>query len=287
MHRHNPTPLDSRLPDHGTVINPLKLSGLAALMDEVGIPHSCSLESLIAATQQWRRKPGEERWEMQDMPLTPDQHEAVMNHLKTLNLVQELLPSSTNYEYALVLGATVPGMKRRLNHLSRLWLEGIRFNKIVFLVGQRPLKKGIDNIDGLLANTIGHQAQGKSAHDARPITETEGAVQLFATMELPVEMKKLPVEFIDPPRVWKRSHWQRANTRDTLIEWLKTSPAPGRTLVISDQPHAHYQLEVVKQELPEAFQPELTAQTADKQTRIILYLDALALWLYNLQLRIN
>lgn len=286
MHRHNRTS-DSSLLDHATVINPVKLSDLAALMDEVGIPHSYSLESLISASQQWRRQPGQERWEMQDLPLSADQHETIMDHLKTLDLVQELLPSSTNYEYSLILGATVPGMERRLNHLSRLWQEGVRFNKIIFLVGQRPLKEGIDNIDNLVTSGIGRQAQGKSADAARPITETEGAVQLFATMKLPEEMKKLPVEFIDSPRVWKQRHWHRANTRDTLIQWLKASPAPGKTLVISDQPHAHYQLEVVKQELPEAFQPEVTAQTADEQTRIILYLDALALWLHNLRLRVN
>lgn len=134
MHQHHPTS-DNELPEYGTI---LKLSDLATLMDEAGIPHSYSLESLISASQQWRRQPGQERWEMQDLPLTPNQHKAVMDHLKTLNLVQELLPSSSNYEYSLVLGATVPGMERRLNHLARLWQEGIRFNKIVFLVGQRP-----------------------------------------------------------------------------------------------------------------------------------------------------
>ncbi|WP_422132458.1 hypothetical protein [Endozoicomonas sp. ALD040] len=286
MHRHAPAS-DSSILDHSTVINPLKLSGLATLMDEVGISHTNSLDSLIIASQQWRRQPGQERWEMKDLPLTPDQHLAVMGHLKALNFVQELLPSSTNYEYSLVLGATVPGMERRLNHLAKLWQEGVRFNKIVFLVGQRPLKEGIDNIDSLVANSIGEQARGKGARTARPITETEGAMQLFATMKLPGEMKKLPTEFVDSPRVWKQNHWQRANTRDTLIQWMKAAPTPGRTLVISDQPHAHYQLEVVKQELPDAFQPEVTAQTADEGTRIILYLDALALWLHNLQSQIN
>ena len=286
MHPHNRFS-DSMLLDHGSVINNLKLSGLSTLMDEVGVSHSDSLESLISASQQWRRLPGQERWEMQDLPLAPDKHEAVMDHLKALNLVDELLPSSEHYEYTLLLGATVPRMERRLNHLAKLWQNGVRFNQIVFLVGQRPLNDGIDKVDNLVASSMGKQAQGKSAEAARPITETEGAIQLFDAMNLPKAMKQRPVEFIDSPRIWKQNHWQRANTRDTLIRWMKNSPAPGKTLVISDQPHAHYQLEVVKQELPEAFKPEVAAQSADEDTRIILYLDALALWLHNLQQRLN
>ncbi|KEQ19304.1 hypothetical protein [Endozoicomonas numazuensis] len=278
---------DSILLDHGSAADNLELLALSTLMEEVGISHSDSLKSLISASQQWRRRPGQERWEMQDLSLTPDKHEAVMEHLKTLNLVDELLPSSTHYEYTLLLGATVPRMERRLNHLARLWQEGVRFNNIVFLVGQRPLNDGIDKTDCLIANSIGKQAQGQRAEAARPLTETEGAMQLFASMKLPEAMKKLPVAFIDSPRVWKRDHWQRANTRDTLIRWMKESPAPGKTLVISDQPHAHYQLEVVKQELPETFKPEVAAQSADENTQVILYLDALALWLHNLQLRLN
>ncbi|WP_062267391.1 hypothetical protein [Endozoicomonas arenosclerae] len=278
---------DHLLLDSGAVMNNLKLSGLSTLMDEVGISHSGSLESLISASQLWRRKPGQERWEMQDLALTDDKHQVVMNSLRELNLVDELLPSSDHFEYTLLLGATVPRMERRLKHLARLWGEGVRFNKIVFLVGQRPLNDGIDKIDTLIASSIGKQAKGERAEAARPITETEGARQLFEAMDLPEAMKALPIEFIDSPRVWKNQHWQRANTRDTLIHWMEATPKPGRTLVISDQPHAQYQLEVVKQEIPEAFEPEVAAQSADPDTRVILYLDALALWLHNLQQRFN
>jgi hypothetical protein len=271
------------LPDpHGTFSDTHQLSVLSNLLDELGIQHSGSIESLISASQQWRRKPGQERWEMHDTPLSTWKQNAVMNYLKGLNLVEELMPSSLNYKYTLLLGATVPRMERRLNHLVRLWNEGIRFQKIVFLVGQRPLNEGIDNIERLVARSVGQQAQQQNTDHIRPMTETEGAKQLYASMDLPETMRQVPVEFIDSPRNWQLDHWQRANTRDTLVSWMKDSPAAGKTLVISDQPHAMYQLEVVKQELPEGFSPEVSAQEADPDTRIVLYLDALALWLYNL-----
>lgn len=283
-HQHQPSSLQMPQPD-STDIPPQAL--LASLMGEMEIPHQNSLQSLIKTSQQWRRQPGQERWEMQDIVLPEEKEKAVMGCLEQLSLIKELTPERTHFEYALLLGATVPRMERRMNHLAQLWEQGVRFNKLIFLVGQRPLVDAIDKTDSLIAKNIGKQATGHKAEVARPLTETEGARLVYESINMPASMKHVEVDFIDSPRNWEGDHWQRANTRDTLKRWMLDRPEPGATLVISDQPHALYQLEVVRQELPDAFLTEVAAQQADKDARLILCLDALALWLHNLQSRLG
>ncbi|MGI9276628.1 MAG: hypothetical protein ACR2PT_17520 [Endozoicomonas sp.] len=261
------------------------MSPLSGLLNTFKIPHDQTLKSMTEASQVWRRKPGQERWEMPEVKLGKTEHDTVQKFLNQLGLVDELMPESANYHYALLLGATVPRMERRLNHLASLWKKGVRFKRIIFLVGQRPLADGIDKVDTLIARTIGKQATGERANAARPLTETEGAKLVFETSDLPPAMRLVPVEFVDTPRTWQHDHWQRANTRDTLKQWLGRKPEPGKTLVISDQPHAFYQAEVVKQELPDSFAVDAAAQESDPDTQLSIYLDALALWLHNRQKR--
>ncbi len=115
-----------------------------------------------------------------------------------------------------------------------------------------------------------------------PLTETEGAVRLYESYDLPKDIQQLPVEFIDTPATWNGEYWRRANTRDTLKAWLNQSPENGKTLVVSDQPNSLYQLEVVRQELPTTFSIEMTADKASDEIPVALYLDTMALWLHNL-----
>ena len=269
------------------------INSLSSLLDELDVPHSMDLNSIINASQRWRRKPDQERWEMPDIKLDFQKQQKVMAHLHKIGLVDELKPASQHFEYALLLGATVPRMEIRLNQLVKLWHEGVRFNQIVFLVGQRPLTAGIDQVDSLIDRVIGKNAPEKARKNARPQTETEGARLVFTMTRMPDEMRRLPVIYIDTPRYWQDTYWQRANTRDTLERWLQEykapngKPAGGKALVVSDQPHALYQHEVVRQALPETFTTEITGGVAGSETRTVIFLDALALWLHNLQKRVS
>ena len=269
------------------------INSLSSLLDELDVPHSMDLNSIINASQRWRRKPDQERWEMPDIKLDFQKQQKVMAHLHKIGLVDELKPASQHFEYALLLGATVPRMEIRLNQLVKLWHEGVRFNQIVFLVGQRPLTAGIDQVDSLIDRVIGKNAPEKARKNARPQTETEGARLVFTMTRMPDEMRRLPVIYIDTPRYWQDTYWQRANTRDTLERWLQEykapngKPAGGKALVVSDQPHALYQHEVVRQALPETFTTEITGGAAGSETRTVIFLDALALWLHNLQKRVS
>ena len=285
----NAAPLRHLSPIHSDEL----INSLSSLLDELDVPHSMDLDSIINASQRWRRKPDQERWEMPDIKLDFQKQQTVMAHLTKIGLVDELKPSSQHFEYALLLGATVPRMEIRLKQLVKLWREGVRFNQIVFLVAQRPLTAGIDQVDTLIDRVVGKNTSEKAHKNVRPLTETEGARLVFEVTEMPDDMRRLPVIYIDTPRYWQDTYWQRANTRDTLKRWLleykapNGKPAGGKTLVVSDQPHALYQHEVVRQELPETFITEVTGGAAGDETRTAIFLDALALWLHNLQKRVS
>lgn len=253
------------------------LSSLDMLLTELSIPHDSTLESIISTSQIWRRTPGQERWELPELNISKDQKDRAFELLEKLGLITSAEPSNKQYDYALLLGATVPRMKRRLYYLAYWWDQGVRFRCLIFLVGQRPLYPGFDDLD-ILAS----KAANKSL-DPYPFTETEAAIMLHQLAPMPEAMRAVPVEFVDTPRNWRDGFWHRANTRDTIKYWVKAEPLPGTALIISDQPHGAYQKEVARQELPTGFSVDLAAGPADPETTLPVYLDALALWLHNLK----
>ncbi|WP_257265952.1 hypothetical protein [Endozoicomonas sp. ONNA2] len=249
---------------------------LDELLTELRIDHAPTLESMIDSSQIWRRKPGQERWELPALDISTGKEYRLFDLLEKLGLIGPVAPLTKQYDYALLLGATAPGMKSRLDYLADWWRQGVRFKRLIFLVGQRPLTPGADYLDILITKSE------KKKLDPLPFTETEAAIMLHQLVSMPEAMRALPVEFIDTPRNWKSGLWHRPNTRDTIRHWLKTVPLPGTALVISDQPHGLYQKEVVKQELP-GFTIDLAAGPANPATTVPIYLDALALWLHNLK----
>ena len=269
---------ESTLAEQQALVNQLD-----ALLNTLEVPHKKDFDSMVAASQRWRRTPNQERWELPDIPIDQARHVQVISQLRDLGLIDEAIPSRKEFDYVLLLGATVPRMQRRLEQLVKLWQKGVRYQQLVFLVGQRELNPDIDQVEALVTQTVGYMVKP----DSYPRTETEGAVMLFQSTGMMPDMKARPARFVDSPRKWNQTYWQRPNTRDTLKSWMAEKPVPGSVLVISDQPHGLYQLEVTRQELTDEFSIELTAQAADKNTRLAVYLDALALWLHNLKERLN
>ncbi|WP_299728446.1 hypothetical protein [uncultured Endozoicomonas sp.] len=250
---------------------------MSQLLNEFDIPHDGCLSSMIEASQQWRRKPAQERWELPDINLSAEKTHRVFQLLKQLRMTGSIEPPSNQYDYLLLLGSTAPGMLHRLQHLTELWDKGLRFKHLIFLVSERPLHATMDQSDVL--------AKWAQAYELKPAkTETDAAILLHKLADLPIALKAVPTEFIDTPGHVRQGYWYRPNTRDTLKHWLKQKPVPGSTLVITDQPHGNYQETVVRQELPETFTVDLSTGSAKPSTRMVIYLDSLALWLHNLGL---
>ena len=255
---------------------------LVSLQEHLDMPVSRDWQGVSQGFSRWARKPGQERWELDELDLAPDKETRVQEDLRQLGFVQALKPIKEQYDYGVILGATSPGMLERIHYLAELWREGIRFNRLVFLTGQRPLDPSADHFQSLMKTLQQKTDVAQFSGDAAPMHETEAARLLYLYADLPQSMRKLPVDFIDTARTWQHQHWLRPNTRDTVRSWLQNRPAAGSALMVSTQPHAAYQHAVVRDELSDGFYLETVAPGIMKDQSLAVMLDAVASWLKQL-----
>lgn len=255
-----------------------RLSYLSQVLTELGIPHEKNAKSIKDAFQVFRRKPGVERWQVKDVDVSKEKRDKILGLLTEAGFVNEMKPSSKKFDYVFVMGASTQQLKRRLDMLESLVNNGLDFNELVVLACQRPLDKNLDNIP--LVQKVFAKKKNISLDKAPvPNTETEAGVMLVAASNLPVENKKVTV--IDSRRVLHDIEWYRPNSQITISDWLKTAPKPGKVLVISNQPHANYQLSVAQSILPPKFDAEVAAMVMSNSLKLITTLDAVALWFAN------
>jgi hypothetical protein len=234
---------------------------LSELALALGIP---SDKNIIDETQKrWLRKPGQERWELDEISL--DQRPFVLNWAEENGLLADWKPSCGFYDKALILGATTSRMQMRLEHLKLLWVQGIRFDEIVWLTGKRPLDKRIDTLTERCKN------------------ESEAARILWNETALPEGMRNLPVVFVEVPMKVEDSSLKRPNTEDTIVAWLKISPEPCKALFVSDQPFCGYQFAIIKASLPKTFLFDLVGpgvESISHPSAAAIILDSVARWIY-------
>ena len=235
-------------------IDPAALSQLATTL---GISAG---DNFIEQTQkQWLRKPGQERWEQTE--LLPDQRQFVLNWAREQGFFQTWKPATNTYDKALILGATASRMQTRLDYLAQLWNEGVRFNEIVWLTGDRPLDSRVDGMTELCQN------------------ESQAARLIWEKANLPEDMRHLSVLFVAVPMKGQL----RPNTQDTLIAWLNTKPTPCKALFISDQPFCGYQFAVIRSSLPDEFLFDVAGKGVDSLNHpaaAAITLDSIARWIY-------
>ncbi|MCL6269092.1 YdcF family protein [Sansalvadorimonas sp. 2012CJ34-2] len=227
----------------------------------------------------WGRAPGQERWQLKDVTLPPEKHKQVMAVLEEFRLIKPWRPQHETYDYGVLPGATLTSMKARLEWLAQLWKEGIRFSKLIVLTGQRPLTPSIDHFPEIMTTIAPDSGVNFNDPKIQPMHETEAARLLLAFFPLPKGMDKVPVVYIDSPRQWRGNNWERSHTGDTVDEWLKHNPKPGKTLVVSNQPSAHYQEAVFLKELPSSFDVEMTTPALASDIPLSVLLDAVSVWI--------
>jgi hypothetical protein len=246
------------LPIQDRKINPF---ALAELTTRLNIPPGTDL--ILETQKQWLRKPGQERWEIEE--LSPSQKLYVLDWATNQGLFEAWKPLYQSYDKALILGTTTSRMQMRLDFLKALWNEGIRFQEIVWLTGDRPLDNRVDNLTDRCKN------------------ESEAAHILWEETELPAEMRICPVTFIAVPMKQEGSSLKRPNTEDTILAWLQNSPNPCRALFVSNQPFCGYQFAVIKATLPEQYEFDLVGQSFDSTSHpsaAAITLDSMARWIY-------
>ncbi len=246
------TIIERSIPDHA-LKNLVEITGLNPQGD------------LLAQTQKnWLRSASKERWEINE---NSELRAEVIQWGIENNVYNDWNPSKTYYDKALILGATYHSMKARLDYLSKLWDQGVRFHEVIWLVGERPLSPAIDEM-----------IQGCE-------TETDLAKYLWEHSDLKKGIKALPVTFVNAPMKTIQGKTLRPNTQDTIIKWLESNPSSINALFVSSQPYCHYQFEIIKASLRNAPQvsfevvgPHCDAESNERIAAITL--DSMARCIY-------
>jgi hypothetical protein len=238
---------------------------LLKILNALDVPNNGTLDDIVRATQKHWIQSGKERWEFEEVAIKDPQN--ILGLLKETGCIDEIQTKENSYDYALLLGATAPRVETRLNFLIKEWNRGVRFKRLIFLTGQRMLDPKIETFPDHIK------------------TETDMISFLYRQKDLPEGMRKIPLEIIDAPaHKLENGKMRRPNTKDTLVEWLKQNPAPGKCLFISNQPYVGYQDAVCRLELPDDFIIETIGPEADPSCTFAQYLDNLARWLFQLRL---
>lgn len=258
---------------------------LASLLSFFEIKHDNTAASIVAATQKaWLRPAGVERAHTVD--LWAEYKEQLMPKFKKLQLIDAVVPKSKKYCYGIIHGAMVSTVRTRLAYLKTLWNEGVRFNQLVFLGGQRALDPVHEGRDVLLSSA----RPDWLAPQQLPTVEIEAMRMVYDQANLPQDLRELPVVFIDVPMLkTEAGTMRRPNTQDTVEAWLGTNPQPGSCLAVSNQPYVAYQNASTLRFLPPYMSLETVGSAiAQEDASVAVILDSLARWLYQEEkIRIN
>jgi hypothetical protein len=197
----------------------------------------------------WRRNPTVERWEMV-ADLSDDCAKAIRKICQEdLRLEQRVLPQHKAYAGVLFLGTTLKGARSRLRFLNDLVDKTkLRFKKIYILTGDRDLDErvGETEADLLNANNSIIPVSSEWVKPAvAPCNERDMLVLVFEqSQNQNLRDKKQHVIYAE-----KRPNKRRAETGDTIEEWLKMNPKRGHYIAISNQPFVLYQQLVINRVL--------------------------------------
>ncbi len=238
------------------------LKHLQKLLTAMQVSHDGTLPSIVKNTQKkWITSPGKERWQIQDT-LTPKQRKAVLDYGTKAGFFREIKPAHQRYDYAIVLGAWVPRMEKRMDYLVKIASAGVRFKRVILLSGARPLDPETD---------------GMAQH-----CKTEGDALEFLWKAQPLS-KQVPWKHFQHPLIQTTKGKVRPTTADTFRYWLSKKPKAGSCFVVSNQPYCHYQQLIIENILPPKFTYETigpAVKPSDENATVLL--DTIARCLYEM-----
>jgi hypothetical protein len=236
---------------------------LRQLLKVMEVPHDNTLPSIVEATQKrWIRPAGKERWEIENT-LSTVQAQAIVEFCTRNHFFSEIKPAHQNYDYAVILGAAVCVMEKRIAFLEKIADSGVKFKQIVLLSGARPLDPKVDRaIEGC---------------------QTEGDAMDYLWRAHPLSKQTSWKHFIRHMIPISEGKTRRPNTADTFLLWKASQPQAGSCLMISSQPYCFSQQLIAEACLPGEFTFETVgpAFNASKQNPTVM-LDTLARCLFML-----
>jgi hypothetical protein len=242
----------------------LPTHALSSLLSLLQI-HDHPLAEIVSETQKSWLQIGKERWEL--TPKEEEKRDLLWPLFKQIGLIDPLYATQQHYDYALVYGGFYSRVVSRYQHLIATFQQGARFEEIVLLTGQRFLDSTYEK-------------------DLPFSTETEMMIGIWKQMDMPEEMRNIPLTVIDSPQqIDQNGRLVRPNTKSTIVDWLKTRPREGTCLFVSCQPFCGYQDSVARTYLPSGFLIETIGPQSERPLPISIYLDNLARWLYQEKIR--
>ena len=244
----------------GSLCGSLVNDDLTQLLTVMEVAHDGTLPSIIEATQKtWKRPAGKEIWHIENN-LSEIQAKAVMEYCPKNRFFIEIMPTQKTYDYAVILGATVATMKKRIGFLEKIAQSGVQFKQVVLLSGARPLDPKIETFP-----------EG---------CQTEGEALAYLWKAHPLS-KQVPWAHFDCPMIMTPDGVRRPNTADTYNLWLASKPKAGSCFMVSNQPYCLYQQLVTKAIMPKEFTFETVGPTSDpSKANPAAMLDTLARSLY-------
>ena len=218
---------------------------LLDLLYITGQEHDSTLESIVKATQSkkkgWLRSG--ERWHKQEERFSMDVRMKIRQLAIELGYLEEILPKKKEYSRVVVFGASAEAVKDRFEFAVKLFNEGIQTKKLVFLGSTRSLDEPAADAR-YKEEMLGTEYEADEAGLMQYLFENK--------VDAPEEMKALEILTIRA----ERANGRRANTADTLEEWLREdkdllmdAEAEGEelsVLTISNQPYCKYQGKVAE-----------------------------------------
>lgn len=255
------------------------------IIDLLQLPHfDRSVYELVSVTQNhWLRGQGKERWHMQEIYIESSKKKQIMNALLHLGLIKEIRPQNKHYNYAIVNGATLPVVRKRLFFLKTLIEEGIQIDKIIVLGSARPLDPLKDPLSELFNPENPYFSFKSDFNPNIPIPKTEFEMMkiIYEQSNLGLIMSSIPVEFYNTEMiVASNGHPKRPSSEDLVATWLASSPQPGTCLAIFSQPHVYCQQAAYRHVMPSNFSVEGVGYECPQGLSLAYHLDNLARWLY-------
>ncbi len=231
---------------------------LQQLLKVMEVPNDGTLPSIIEATQKtWKRPAGKEIWHIENN-LSEIQAKAVMEYCSKNRFFIEIMPTQKSYDYAVILGATVATMQKRIDFLEKTFKSGAQFKQVVLLSGARPLDLTIET--------------------APEGCQTEGEALAHLWQACPLS-NQVPWAHFDCPMRGAA----RPNTADTYNLWLASKPKAGSCVMVSNQPYCLYQQLVTEAVMPKGFIFETVGPASDSsKANPAAMLDMIARCLYTL-----
>jgi|GEM_PF-4483743 len=184
-------------------------------------------------------------------------------YFEKLELIQELPPLHTQYQYIVAVGDYRQNTQKILQHLATIIQLNVQCEHIVLLSSDRLLEP-FEKID--ICNEHSLQTEADMVkHMYRSLMSTHSLlIEIPNHLVIATNTNKLIAT--NYPLIAKK-----------IGCWIhKTKPLPGKCLLISEQPYAHLKKKIMQLHVPNSFEVDVTAAQAENNMPVQTFLNAVA-----------